>query len=194
MLRDIPIALHHSRTVISIYTMFASISSLLLSQCSTTVYKKAATPTIPSTTPVKPPAATASAAPVNCAGRDAVTDAEPEPEPEAERVALPPVATDAMVVPAVARLDADARTDEATEAADEARLDAAEDADAATDEARLDADARIEDAAPAADVYAPAAEETRDAATEEAAPAAEEMTPAREEMLGCVSMLLRRST
>jgi hypothetical protein len=108
---------------------FPSISSLLLSHTPTTIYKKAASPTIPITTPVKPSTATTSAAPVNCAGRDEVAVAV------AERVALPPVAIGATVVPADARLDTDAAIDDAAEAADEARLDAAEDADAATDEA-----------------------------------------------------------
>jgi hypothetical protein len=144
---------------------------------SSNTYKNAATPIIPATTPVRPPA-TWFAAPVNCAGREEVAEAAPEAREDTAPV------TDA------AADEARLATDEAADAAEEARLEAEAAAEDAAEAARLDAEATREDAAPAA-------EEAREAATEDAAPAAEETidamtegTAGTEGVLGCVSVLM----
>jgi cell division septum initiation protein DivIVA len=108
-----------------------------------TIYKRAATPIIPATTPVRPPTACELAAPVNWAGRDdvaeAATDAAREvadEAAEAARLVLEETAAaaddarlDATAAAEEARLDAEAAADETTAAAEEARDEAAERAD-----------------------------------------------------------------
>jgi cell division septum initiation protein DivIVA len=118
-----------------------------------TIYKRAATPIMPATTPVRPPIACEFAAPVNWAAREdvaeAATDAAREVADEAAEAAR-------LVLEETAAAADDARLD-ATAAAEEARLDA----EAAAEEARLDAEA-------AADDTTTAAEEARDDAAERA--------------------------
>jgi hypothetical protein len=108
-----------------------------------TIYKRAATPIMPATTPVRPPIACEFAAPVNWAAREdvaeAATDAAREvadEAAEAARLVLEETAAaaddarlDAEAAAEEARLDAEAAADDTTTAAEEARDDAAERAD-----------------------------------------------------------------
>lgn len=113
------------------------------------IYKRAATPIIPATTPVRPLAFNESAAPVKvaAAGRDEVAEATAPPAAEEARLAADEAA------PAAAE-EARLAADEATAAAEEARLDTA----AAALDARLEAEATTDETA--------AAEDARDATDE----------------------------
>jgi hypothetical protein len=117
------------------------------------IYKRAATPIIPATTPVRPPTARWSAAPVNWAGREEVAEAALEAAREGVDVLDAAPAADearleAEATTEEARLDAEAAADDTTEAAEEARLDAeaaADDATEAAEEARDEATLRADE-------------------------------------------------
>ncbi|KAH8726166.1 hypothetical protein GQ44DRAFT_705884 [Phaeosphaeriaceae sp. PMI808] len=151
-----------------------------------TAYKRAATPIMPMTTPLRPPIATGAPAPVNVAGLGAVAEA-PAPVPDGAAVT-----DEAAEAADEARDEAPAATDEAAPAADEARLEA----EAATEEATLAADAAREEALARIDDTAALAEDARGAA-EEATPAAEETREAIAEGrpgVGALGSRLSRST